>query len=133
MTNGENGEHKVTDYQIEVLVSILLRTGMLIAASVVFVGGVLFLVKHGGEQINVSKFVGQPSIDRRVPEILEGALSLRARSIIQLGILLLILTPVARVALCIIGFAAERDYRYVLITIIVLAVLLYSLISGAAA
>lgn len=130
--NGKNGEHEMSDYQIEVMVSILLRTGMLISAGVVFLGGVLFLLRHGGEQVNVSKFVGQPSIDRRIPEILEGALSLRPRSIIQFGILLLILTPVARVALCIIGFAAERDSRYVLITIIVLAVLLYSLIAGAA-
>ncbi|HEX4749532.1 MAG TPA: DUF1634 domain-containing protein [Bryobacteraceae bacterium] len=124
-------EKKMTDVQIELMVSVLLRAGVLISAAVVFVGGTLFLLGHGSETINVSKFVGQPSIDRRIPEILEGALSGRARSIIQLGILLLILTPVARVVLSIIGFAAEKDSKYVVVTVIVLAVLLYSLIGGA--
>jgi uncharacterized membrane protein len=127
-----NGEKKMTDFQIELMVSVLLRAGVLISAAVVIVGGMLFLLRHGKETINVSRFVGQPSIDRRIPEILEGALSGRARSIIQLGILLLILTPVARVVLSVIGFAAEKDSTYVTITLIVLAVLLYSLITGAA-
>ena len=48
-----------------------------------------------------------------------------------MGVLLLIATPVARVALSLVGFALERDWHYVLITAIVLAILLYSLIIGA--
>jgi uncharacterized membrane protein len=65
-----------------------------------------------------------------VPQILAGALALRARSIIQLGILLLIATPVLRVIFSLVGFALEGDRKYVVITSIVLAILLYSLISG---
>ena len=53
------------------------------------------------------------------------------QAIIQFGLLLLIATPVARVAFAAIGFAMERDYLYVVITLIVLVVLLYSLFGSA--
>jgi uncharacterized membrane protein len=59
--------------------------------------------------------------------ILHGALGMSGRAIIQLGLLLLIATPVARVLFSAIAFALERDYLYVLITLIVLGILLYSL------
>ena len=52
---------------------------------------------------------------------------MNGRAIIQLGLLLLIATPVARVLFSAIAFAIERDYMYVVITLIVLAILLYSL------
>jgi uncharacterized membrane protein len=123
---------KVTDTSIERMISILLRTGVLVAAAVVLFGGVCYLIRHGGGTADFHAFHGQPGIDRIIIEIIEGAVALRARSIIQFGILLLIATPIARVALSLIGFALERDWAYVAITAIVLAVLLYSLISGAA-
>lgn len=123
---------RLTDTDIEQMVSVLLRVGVSIAAAVVLVGGIYFLWRHGGEQVNYHDFVGQPSIDRHIVEIAEGAISGRARSVIQLGILLLIATPIARVVLCLVGFAIERDRKFVVVTAIVLAVLLYGLISGAA-
>jgi uncharacterized membrane protein len=122
---------RVTDAGIERVVSVLLRTGVLIAASVVFAGGIYYLTRHGGEPANYRHFTGQPSIDRIVTEIVEGALALRARSVIQLGILLLIATPIARVAVSLVAFVLERDRTYVAITALVLAVLLISLITGA--
>ena len=128
----EKAKPNISDLDIERMVSVLLRTGVLISGAVVLAGGVFFLSGHGSEPISVSKFVGQPNIDRYAPEVLRGAFSGRARSIIQLGILLLIATPIARVALSLVGFARERDGKYMIITAIVLAVLLYSLISGAA-
>jgi uncharacterized membrane protein len=67
-----------------------------------------------------------------VQGILSGAFAFRARSIIQLGVLLLLATPIARVAFSVAGFALERDRLYVIITFVVLAILLYSLIAGAA-
>ena len=59
-----------------------------------------------------------------------GALALHARAIIQLGLLLLIATPVARVVFSVYAFARQRDWVYVVVTLIVLGVLLYSLLSG---
>ena len=121
----------MTDTDIERMVSVLLKTGVMIAGSVVLGGGFYFLLRHGGEHVNYHQFVGQPSIDRHVGQVVKGAFSGRARSIIQLGILLLIATPIARVALSLVGFAMERDGKYVVVTMILLAVLLCSLISGA--
>ena len=123
----------LTDFDIEQMVSVLLRAGVTIAGAVVLAGGVLFLLRHGSEPVNVGKFAGEPAIDRHIGLIIHGAFAGRARSMIQLGILLLIATPLARVALSMIGFVVERDRKYLLITAIVLAVLLYSLITGEAA
>ncbi len=122
---------RVTDSTIERLVSVLLRTGVLISGTVVLAGGIYFVALHGREVIHYQTFSGQPSVDRIVSQIFRGVLALRARSIIQFGILLLIATPIARVAFSLVGFALERDRTYVLVTAIVLAVLLFSLIEGA--
>lgn len=122
---------KITDTGIERLVSVLLRTGVLLSGVIVLAGGVYYVARHGGETADYHTFRGQPSIDRIVIQIVGGALALRARSIIQFGILVLIATPIARVAFSLVGFAFERDRAYVTITAIVLAILLYSLISGA--
>jgi len=122
---------RITDVNIEHMVSVVLRAGVLISAGVVLVGGMYYLARHGAEVVDYHAFHGQPRIDRVVGEIVKGAIGLRARSIIQLGILLLIATPIARVAFSLVGFAMERDRTYVAVTAIVLAVLLYGLISGA--
>ena len=123
---------RVTDRSIELMVSTLLRAGVLLAGLVVLAGGIYYVVRHGGEPVQYQQFHGAPASDRIIGQIIEGALRLRGRSIIQVGILILIATPVARVAFSLVAFAMEKDHRYVVITTIVLAVLLYSLISGAA-
>ncbi len=122
---------KVTDRSIERSVSVLLMAGVIIAGSVTLLGAIAFLIRHWSDTVNYRTFHSQPRVDRIIPEIVAGALSGRGRSIIQLGMLLLIATPVARVAFSLFGFAMERDRTYVVTTAIVLAVLLYSLISGA--
>ena len=50
-----------------------------------------------------------------------------SRGLIQFGLLLLIAVPVARVAFSVVAFALQRDRTYVVVTLIVLAVLLYGL------
>jgi uncharacterized membrane protein len=125
-------ELHVTDRNIENMVANLLRTGVTLAGIVVGVGGALYLLRHGTEITDYHTFKVPPAADRLVPAIIRSALADRARSIIQTGILLLIATPIARVALSLVGFSLERDWKYVLITAIVLSVLLYSLVSGAA-
>jgi uncharacterized membrane protein len=121
----------VTDTSIERMVSVLLRTGVIISGVIVVFGGVYYLARHGYESADHSIFHGEPSVDRIVGQIVAGALAFRGRSIIQLGLLLLIATPIARVAFSLVAFALERDRTYVVITAIVLTILLYSLISGA--
>jgi uncharacterized membrane protein len=121
----------VTDTTIERTVSIVLRTGVVMSAIIVLSGGVYYLARHGYENADHSTFHGEPSVDRIVGQIVAGAFALRGRSIIQLGLLLLIATPIARVAFSLVAFTLERDRTYVVITAIVLTILLYSLISGA--
>jgi uncharacterized membrane protein len=121
----------MSDQQLERIVSMVLRTGVLISALVVLAGGIYYLIRHGAELADYRTFHGQPSIDRNLGQIVQGAIALRARSIIQFGILLLIATPITRVAVSLVGFAFERDGKYMIITAIVLAVLLYSVITGA--
>jgi uncharacterized membrane protein len=121
----------ITDATIEQMLSVLLRAGVVISGLIVFVGGVYYLTRHGHEYADHRTFHGEPSIDRIVGQIVAGAFALRGRSIIQFGLLLLIATPIARVAVSLVAFALERDRTYVVITAIVLTVLLYSLINGA--
>jgi uncharacterized membrane protein len=116
-----------TDRKVEDLVGNLLRAGVLVSALVVLVGAVVYLARHGGDPADYRVFHGEPNQLRTIPGVLREAFSFQGRGIIQLGLLLLIATPVARVALSIVGFAAERDRMYVSFALIVLAILFYSL------
>jgi len=116
-----------TDRKVEDLVGNLLRAGVLLSAFVVFCGGSVYLARHGNEPSGYRVFRGEPNDLRTIPGVLRETFSLQGRGIIQLGLLLLIATPVARVALAILGFAAERDRMYVGFATIVLVILLYSL------
>jgi uncharacterized membrane protein len=115
------------DRKVEDLVGSLLRAGVFLAAVVVFCGAIVYLAKHGGEPADYRVFHGEPNQLRTISGILREALAFQGRGIMQLGLLLLIATPVARVALSIVGFAAERDRMYVGFAAIVLVILLYSL------
>ena len=119
-----------TDQRVETIVANLLRAGVLLAAAVVALGGIIFLVRHGRAMPQYARFVGEPFELRTVSGIIRGTASFHGRNIIQLGLLLLIATPVARVAFSVVAFALERDRLYVVITLIVLAVLLFSLAGG---
>jgi uncharacterized membrane protein len=124
------GMKKWTDQKVEDIVAILLRTGVLLSAAVVFCGAVIYLAHHGHQAADYRMFRGEPTDLRSIPGIIRDAADLSGRGIIQLGLLLLIATPVARVAFAVFGFAAERDRMYVVFTLIVLGVLLYSLIGS---
>ena len=58
------------------------------------------------------------------------ALAFQGSALIQLGLLVLIATPIARVILSVFVFLYERDWPYVFITLVVLGILLYSLLAG---
>jgi len=111
-----------SDQKTEQVIGNLLRFGVMTAASVVLIGAILYLVRHGGEHVNYAVFRGEPDDLRNVPGIVSLALSLRARGIIQLGLLLLIATPVARVVFSVFAFILERDRLYVAATLIVLLI-----------
>ena len=120
-----------TDQRIENILGNLLRAGVLLSALVVLIGGVIYLLRHGRSPMDFGVFRGEPADLRGVRGIIRDTLALRGRGIIQLGLLLLIATPVARVAFSIFGFAEEHDRMYVVFTVIVFSILLYSLIGSA--
>jgi uncharacterized membrane protein len=76
---------------------------------------------------NFRLFRGESSTLRSVTAAIEGARSLDARGIVQLGLVLLIATPVARVALTLVAFVLQKDRLYVALTAIVLVLLLAGL------
>ncbi len=115
------------DFRIEIIVGLLLRTGVILAAAVVLFGAALYLSRHGHEIPNYAAFHGEPEDLKSPVEIFHGVTQMSARAIIQLGLLLLIATPVARVLFSAIAFALERDAMYVGITLMVLGILLFSL------
>jgi len=119
-----------TDERVERVIGNLLRWGVVLAAAVVLAGGVVYLVRHGTAISDDRVFRGEPSDLRDVSGIARGAVSGHGRHLIQFGLLLLIAVPVARVAFSVVAFALQRDRVYVLVTLLVLAVLLFSLSFG---
>ena len=118
------------DRRIEIILGNLLRIGVLISAAVVLWGASIYLFRHAHEAADYRIFRGEPSEYRTIPGVIQSVINGRGRGWIQLGLLLLIATPIARVAFSVAGFAIERDRMYVAFTLIVLAVLLYSLLGS---
>jgi uncharacterized membrane protein len=115
------------DQRIEIVLAHLLRIGVLTAALVVVGGAVPYLATHARAHVSYHTFRGEPPELRSVHGIFHAAISGNADGILQLGLLLLIATPIARVVFSVFAFALEGDRMYVLFTLIVLSVLLYSL------
>ena len=79
---------------------------------------------------NYHVFQGEPAELRTLRGIFREAGAWQGRGLIQLGLLLLIATPVARVAFSVGAFLYERDWTYVAVSLLVLGLLFYSLFSG---
>lgn len=118
------------DRRIEVILGNLLRTGVLVAAAVVLAGACIYLYRHAHDPADYRVFRGEPSEYRTISGVIQSVISGRGQGIIQLGLLLLIATPIARVAFSVVGFAIERDRLYVAFTLLVLAILLYSFLGS---
>ncbi len=116
-----------TDEQMEQVLGTLLRTGVIVAGAVVLLGGVFYLLHYGSTVPDYRVFRGEPADLRSVAGIVKDSLSFSSRGVIQLGILLLIATPILRVVCSVLAFALQRDLTYVMTTLIVLSVLIYSL------
>jgi len=115
------------DKHFEMLLGTLLRVGVVLASAVVLAGGVLYLVQYRGQAPQYGIFHGEPTDIRYASDVCRAAFAWHGRGLIQLGLLLLIATPIARVAMSVVEFAIQRDWLYVVTTLIVLAVLIYSL------
>lgn len=119
-----------SDEKTERLIGNLLRAGVLASALIVLAGGVLYLVHGGGMRPDYRTFRGEPAYLTSVNGVVSAALRLDSSGLMQLGLMLLVLTPIARVVLAAYAFFREGDTTYVVVSLIVLAVLIYSLVGS---
>lgn len=122
---------KISDVDIESVMGKLLITGVILSGSLILVGGIYYLIQEGFSIPHYQTFIGEPSHLRSVKQIFNGVLHYDSLSIIQLGLLLLIATPISRVIFSVIGFLFEKDYLYVTISLVVLVIIAYSIFSVA--
>jgi uncharacterized membrane protein len=109
------------------LMGLLLRSGVILAASIVLIGGAVYLARHP-YPMNYRVFQSEPQSLCTISGIFSEAKTHHGRGLIQLGLLVLIATPIARVAFSVFAFLYQRDWKYVVFTMIVLGILLYSLL-----
>lgn len=109
------------------LVSKQLRYGVLTAATITLLGGIMFFIQHPETVFAYQTFNSEPARLREVFTIISEVFQFKSRAVIQFGILVLITTPVLRVVFSLIGFVVEKDWIYVMVTGMVLTVLFYSL------
>ena len=124
----DNTVSRELDHRLENMMGRLLQAGVLLASAVVLIGGFFYLRAHAGIAKSYSTFAGEPASLRHPVDLLRLVTTGDPAAIIQLGVLLLIATPIARVVFAAIGFAVERDRLYVAISLVVLSVLIFGLL-----
>ncbi|MEO6837511.1 MAG: DUF1634 domain-containing protein [Ginsengibacter sp.] len=123
-------KNKISDYDIESVMGTLLITGVIISGTFILFGGIYYLSQSGFSKPHFHTFSGEPSDLRSIKQIFNGVIHFDSLAIIQMGILLLIATPISRVIFSVIGFLFEKDYLYVIISLIVLGIIGYSILSA---
>src|SRR5438874_11530511 len=118
-------DRKINDRKIEELIGNLLRAGVLLSALVVFIGGIVYLSRHGGGPADYRNFHGEPSQLRTISGVLGERLVFQGRAIGDLGLMLLMRSTVVLVAFSILGLAVERDCMFVAFGVSVFASLIY--------
>lgn len=117
---------KTDDTDLEIVIGQLLRYGVLISSIVVAAGGVVYLYRHGTGHPLYGQFKGEPSKMRELRPLWQAVLRGEGRPLIQLGLLILVATPIARILFSVFGYLLEKDYLYVVITLVVLGVILWN-------
>ncbi|MFI5201203.1 MAG: DUF1634 domain-containing protein [Candidatus Kapaibacterium sp.] len=119
------------EHKIELFLGNLLRVCVIATVIVVVAGAALYMPAAYSTFPAYHKFLSEPDAFRSVGGILGAALTGDGKAIVEAGMLLLILTPILRVAVSVFAFLYEKDYLYVVLTLVVLGLLLFSLSGGA--
>jgi len=120
--------------RVELLISNLLRIGVILSLTFIVIGTIVSFVRHP-EYVSSSLELQQlthegASFPYTLRDVLAGVRDLRGRALVTVGLLLLIATPVARVAVSVLAFIYQKDRVYTLITLAVLCLLLLSFVLG---
>jgi uncharacterized membrane protein len=116
-----------TGDEIDRIIGNLLRFGLLLSAAVVVAGAAIYLARHGSQTISYHVFSRNPPDFRLVENVLGAGARFRGRGFIMAGLVLLVATPVARVAFSVLAFLRRRDYVFAAVTVFVLTILLFSI------
>ncbi|NDV79020.1 DUF1634 domain-containing protein [Dysgonomonas sp. 511] len=126
-----------TERDMELLVGKLLRYGVMLACGITLFGGVVYLFQNHGVSMEHYKptpdgmpFPGTEYYLRELSTIIPRILAFDGAAIIQLGVCVLIATPILRVAFSVLAFLIEKDYMYVAITLIVLCIIIANMLLG---
>ncbi len=116
----------MTPERFRVVVSTVLIVGVSLAA-ILIAAGFLGSLVVGWE----GSLVGAPDGTHATTDfgaLLGDLAAVRPVGLAQAGLVVLVATPVARVAASVVGFVLEDDHLYAAITLVVLAILLTSLL-----
>ncbi|MDR1585036.1 MAG: DUF1634 domain-containing protein [Prevotellaceae bacterium] len=126
-----------TERNVELLIGKLLRYGVIVSCIISVAGGIIYLFQHQGTIPDYAPVAGNSDMFRGAPEYLRGisaifprVLALDGAAIIQLGVIVLVATPIFRVVFSLFAFLYEKDYLYVVITLIVLLIILANMLFG---
>ncbi|MFV0470172.1 MAG: DUF1634 domain-containing protein [Dysgonomonas sp.] len=122
---------------VELYIGKLLRYGVMLSCIITLIGGVLYFYQNQSTDVKIKYAPIEGKEDfgtalelREFSSIWEGVLSLNGAAIIQLGVIVLIATPILRVSFSVFAFLIEKDYMYVVITLIVLFIILANMLLG---
>jgi uncharacterized membrane protein len=118
------------DADLESRMGRLLQAGVSVAGLTMALGGALYLWQQGRASASYAHFRTVDPELKTIAGVFRGVRALRATAIIQFGVLLMIATPVMRVAFAVFGFAQERDWLYMFISMVVLGLLAYGLLAA---
>lgn len=126
-----------TERDVELLIGKLLRYGVMLACGITLFGGAIYLFQNHGVSMEHYKptpdgipFPGVEHYLRELTTIIPRILSFDGAAIIQLGVCVLIATPILRVVFSVVAFLVEKDYMYVVITLIVLSIIIANMLLG---
>jgi len=119
---------------IERLISFTLRAGVLLSISIIVIGVTITFIHHP-DYFHSRPALGsltnaEETFPHGIRDVARGIAAGRGQAIVMAGILLLIATPIVRVAISVVLFAEKRDWVFALITLTVLILLLVSLLTG---
>jgi uncharacterized membrane protein len=120
----------MNDAQLQNSLARLMLTGVLVAAAIMGAGLIWFVATHEGMPPGDHVFSGEPKYFENPVSMLQRAFDVKAvghrRSLIMIGVVLLLINPLVRVAFAALGFAAQRDKLYTAISLLVFGVLALS-------
>lgn len=130
LQDGSKSQKGFKDADMQLVIGWILRIGVIASMAIVVAGGILFVYRHGHSIPDYRTFRKVPGFISSPMGVFEGVIHFKGQAIIQLGIMLLIATPIIRVVFSAIGFVLERDRLYTFISLLVLLIIIMSTITG---